>query len=463
MARAWEQVGEIREANRALAAAELAVAASQAARRKHLEPQALVDLVTTVAPMATRLTMPIAFMNTGAQLAPAPEVPEVSTLSAVIETSDVPGGMTTTAYARLTRSTGALARRAERAQKGALDRSALETLLPSEATGPAGLVAAEPATLMDAITIRTDPLALQLRRMADLIGTDVFAPGGIADDRPLAPIMRHPQFGIAIGEEMLARWPEWALPGIGSVPEESVIVLETNPGFVASLLVGLNHEFNRELLWREFPTDQRGTPFRRFWPTPGDDVDEIARWPLASGLGSQIASGEQGSIVLLIRGEVLRRFPATALIAIKGENGRVPASLDAGIHGLPMPLDDSTTLFLFSDISEERAIEGDWLFVLREPMRATQFGFDLQVRNPDGTIAADQGRMASWADLTWARLTVDGGGFVRVTPAPPTPVPGPGDPVPADPAVWGAESADMARIAFQQPFQLAFRARDWLG
>lgn len=40
MARAWEQVGEIREANRALAAAELAVAASQAARRKHVEPLA---------------------------------------------------------------------------------------------------------------------------------------------------------------------------------------------------------------------------------------------------------------------------------------------------------------------------------------------------------------------------------------------------------------------------------------
>ncbi len=130
--------------------------------------------------------------------------------------------------------------------------------------------------------------------MADLVGADEIATRGIADDRPLAPIMRHPQFGIAIGEELLARWPEWALPGIGSVPDESVIVLETNPAFVAALLVGLNDEFNRELLWREFPTDQRGTPFRRFWPTPGDDVDEIARWPLTSELGSQIASGAQG-------------------------------------------------------------------------------------------------------------------------------------------------------------------------
>ena len=30
-------------------------------------------------------------------------------------------------------------------------------------------------------------------------------------------------------------------------------------------MVGLNHEFARELLWREFPTDQRGSYFRQFW------------------------------------------------------------------------------------------------------------------------------------------------------------------------------------------------------
>ncbi len=151
MARAWEQVGEIREANRALAAAELAVAASQAARSKHVQPQSAVDLVTTMAPMAARLTMPGAFMNTGAG-EPQPDAPDVPTLSAVIETSKVPGGTTTTAYSRLTRSTGALARRARRIQNGLSERSMLADLLPLEATGPARLVGAEPAMLVDVIT-----------------------------------------------------------------------------------------------------------------------------------------------------------------------------------------------------------------------------------------------------------------------------------------------------------------------
>ena len=30
-------------------------------------------------------------------------------------------------------------------------------------------------------------------------------------------------------------------------------------------MVGLNHEFARKLLWREYPTDQRGSYFRQFW------------------------------------------------------------------------------------------------------------------------------------------------------------------------------------------------------
>ena len=32
-------------------------------------------------------------------------------------------------------------------------------------------------------------------------------------------------------------------------------------------MVGLNHEMARELLWREYPTDQRGSYFRQFWDT----------------------------------------------------------------------------------------------------------------------------------------------------------------------------------------------------
>ena len=66
-------------------------------------------------------------------------------------------------------------------------------------------------------------------------------------------------------------------------------------------MVGLNHEFARELLWREYPTDQRGSYFRQFWDVRGvldterlspDAVQEKLRDiprapPLAADLGAR--------------------------------------------------------------------------------------------------------------------------------------------------------------------------------
>jgi hypothetical protein len=52
---------------------------------------------------------------------------------------------------------------------------------------------------------------------------------------------------------------------------------------------------------------------------------------------------------------------------------------------------------------------------------------------------------------------LDDGRFVKVG-SPPTTQPSGG----GDLAVWGNGSADMARIAFQQPFQLAIHASKWL-
>lgn len=43
--------------------------------------------------------------------------------------------------------------------------------------------------------------------------------------------------------------------------------------FGDSNLVGLNHEMARELLWSEYPTDQRGTYFRQFWDTRESNSD----------------------------------------------------------------------------------------------------------------------------------------------------------------------------------------------
>ena len=99
------------------------------------------------------------------------------------------------------------------------------------------------------------------------------APGGPATGVTIAPkfdrIMAYPELAIP-AYRLLARYDRTRLlPGVDAIPPDSVTLLETNPRFVAAFLAGVNHELNRELLWRRYPTDQRGTPVRRFWDRLG--------------------------------------------------------------------------------------------------------------------------------------------------------------------------------------------------
>ena len=110
---------------------------------------------------------------------------------------------------------------------------------------------------------------------------------------------------------------DFLFPGLEHVPPNTVTLLETNPKFVESFLVGLNAEMGRELLWRNYPTDQRGTYFRQFWDTSTDneqpDIDMINEWG-DRPLGQNAGAGEQ--LVLLLRGELLRRYPNSVIYAV---------------------------------------------------------------------------------------------------------------------------------------------------
>ena len=75
------------------------------------------------------------------------------------------------------------------------------------------------------------------------------------DEVLAAPTLRPARLGAA--PRPLPRAPP-ARPR-ARVPPNTVSLCKTNPQFVEAFLVGLNHEFARELLWREYPTDQRGT------------------------------------------------------------------------------------------------------------------------------------------------------------------------------------------------------------
>ena len=104
-------------------------------------------------------------------------------------------------------------------------------------------------------------------------------------------------------------------------------------------MVGLNHEMARELLWREYPTDQRGTPFRAVLGRTRGPLPSRARRRRsgASGCSTSRRStpgprsrrwattttarpGEKDDeLVLVIRGELLKKYPTAVIYAHRAE------------------------------------------------------------------------------------------------------------------------------------------------
>ena len=101
-----------------------------------------------------------------------------------------------------------------------------------------------------------------------------------AEAAEVAPLFRNPVVPLPLAPLLRVLSPDGILSGVQTLPENTVSVFEENRSFIEAFLVGMNHEMNNELRWREFPTDMRGTIFRRFWDRdrPPDDPagDDIA-------------------------------------------------------------------------------------------------------------------------------------------------------------------------------------------
>lgn len=56
---------------------------------------------------------------------------------------------------------------------------------------------------------------------------------------------------------------------------EKFIALGNSQEFIESYMAGLNHEFARELIWREYPTDQRRRYFEQYWRKAAKYIKEL--------------------------------------------------------------------------------------------------------------------------------------------------------------------------------------------
>jgi hypothetical protein len=328
-----------------------------------------------------------------------------------------------------------------------------------------------------------------------------FDPEWLLEPENLVPAMAYPDFDDPMYRGLRDISSELLLPNIGLIPQNTITLLLTNPPFIESYLVGLNTEFGKELLWREYPTDRRGSYFRQFWDVQGiiaakseedpaelsersKDISPIDTWGSKSSLGDhrnpKRGKGEQ--IVLTVRGELLKKYPNTLIYAQKAHvyrdsKGAPDPSREPVISEVASKADiekeikfpvfkasvDPDVRFFGFDLSLAQARGADkpqkesddwgYYFVIQQLPGEPRFGMDVAYE-PDDDVKTP----ITWDDLAWDRFPA-GQEFIDPTVAPGSFTPaGTGESI----GQWGKDSAQMASILFQKPVMIAVHAREML-
>ena len=234
-------------------------------------------------------------------------------------------------------------------------------------------------------------------------------------------VMAYPHLPYPLSRKLELLAPDVFLPGIGVLPDDFIMAVKTNPRFVEALMVGANHEMGRELLWQGFPTDQRGTPFQHFWQRLNGkaDITPVNEWP-GSPLGQQ--KGSTPMLVLLIRGQLLERFPTLSIYAypIEAQENRPGGSSppvaanadDPKFMNAAQMVSPVMKGHLGKDISYVGfAIDPDdiakYFFILEEQMTEPRFGFDERVGNGENS--------KKWLDVDWDDVKVGPGKYFGKT------------------------------------------------
>ena len=302
-----------------------------------------------------------------------------------------------------------------------------------------------PRTALDLVTTKTRLLE-QLhpdftipRRIREIVRI----PPRIRDaqaDQGFRAVMAYPEIDVPMYQPLSKLSTELFLPNIQLIPENSISLLEPNQKFIEAYMAGVNHEMSRELLWREYPTDQRGSVFRQFWdvsgcypgqPPPADirermrDIPPLHQWTPESELGThnqRLLLGDKAQLVLVIRGELLKRYPTAVIYAQRAEWQQTDGVNDPAKERVLTPLSDAENdsppagkvktplfeariepdIYFFGfDLAAEEARGGTtgaeppgWFFVIKERPGEPRFGLDEPL---DGQLP----RLINWNDLSW--------------------------------------------------------------
>lgn len=323
--------------------------------------------------------------------------------------------------------------------------------------------------LRTTIVAALDP-ALTTPRLANqrITGLSTAQAAGLSD------IMAAPDLSEPTYRALAAISQDWLLPGIGTLPAGTTTLVESNRSFISAFLVGMNHEIARELLWIEYPTDQRGTTSRQFWShrdtgTAADSYDLVQTLDAAGTLTleqlGERPSAAASPLVLVVKGPLVQRYPGMLVTAAKTKPSGATRMLDPATEIQPdfmARLEPDVLLVGFESLSADtvRTLAANpdtaWWFFFAEHFSEPRFGLDLPA-------AGDPVTLADWNDATWNDATLDSAGRLGpasfdATPLPKTP---PGLP-PGPSYSWHAGSSSIAWILLQYPFRRGIRALDLL-
>ncbi len=231
-------------------------------------------------------------------------------------------------------------------------------------------------TLQPSTTIRA---ALNGRlRLSGTVAADWFA-------QPLiTPIMAAPHFDRPMYQALNAYSRDWLVPGLGLLPtDDFVTVLSTNSTFMEAFLVGLSDEMGHELLWRGYPTDQRGTYFRRFWDADADELSQqihaFSRTPLSSHVSVGGSGGNGPRAVVVVKSELVRRYPDLIIQAARNQGTEQdpwfekPGSPQQTAEQLFAAHLEPDVALIGLDLSVEELDQPGWWILIAEHPTATRF------------------------------------------------------------------------------------------
>lgn len=218
----------------------------------------------------------------------------------------------------------------------------------------------------------------------DVIGEkrvdEILAKYGYTEDNQLSanldskyPVMAYPDFLEPTFYYLREYSDSYVIPSAASLLKDSITYFRTNPQFEEAFLMGMNTEMGQELLWREYPTDQRGSYFRKFWdqedlPDKGQlekyyyDVKPLHQWK--GCLGQNHMVGKNGMLVFVIRGELMQSYPSASVYLSKKVGGLLKKELTPCMSSW---LTDEILLVGFNNLQSD-ALAGYYLTFEQQPL-----------------------------------------------------------------------------------------------